>query len=224
MFSDLRGKIRIHQSSDHRGFNPELYTVAAGSFADNAAHSPVEPAVNTYAPFQLSRGVTTIPLGSGFVSSKQGCNIRQRGNEVEFDLSICLDGNSTPGFAVDEELRIRPLQNWITRLLAQRNPLPIPQKPNTSVRLDGVEIVDKDGVQVAPRAAGGSGSWLLSARVLLNGAIALTKLDPGAVTLPGSPVSELPLVAEDIAAALTTDNVVVINIHGSYLAENVKQL
>ena len=207
-------------SSDinHRGFKPELYTVANGSYASNEVYGVGAALVNTYLPVQIPRGTSTVTLLPGppevFVSSTEGCDIRQHDSDVDFIISVCLDGNplTEPSYG-DEELRFRPQQNpnFPPRY---RIPLPLSKREQTSPTFTDIEIVDKTGVQVAPDASAGAGTWLLGARLLRDGTLALTKRD---ISVLGT--QEVALLASDINAGFTADNVIFITLRGSYKAQ-----
>lgn len=200
----------------HIGFRPELYTVAAGSYASNEVYGLGAPLVSSYLDIQLSRGTTTVPLigasGPPFVNSTEGCDIRQHDNEVEFVCSVTLDANpATDPDLGTEEIRIRPRP--ITPNLPSRYiiPLPLPTRGSNPV-FEDVEIQNKSGVQVAPA---GVGAWLLEARLLKDGNLALVKKD---VSATGT--QQTALTHDDISAAFVANNVISITVRGKYLAQS----
>ena len=203
----------------NRGFRPELYTVANSSYALNAVYSVGAPLVNSYLNVQIPRGTSTVVLDTGpppvFVNSTEGCNIRQQDRDVDFMISVCLDGNplTKPNFG-DEELRLRPQKTPLNRPLRYRVPLPLSKRDQTSPTFNDVEIINKTGVQIAPNASAGAGACVLGARLLRDGLIALTKKD---LLLVG--IQETALRASDINAGFTTDNVIFITLRGNYKAQ-----
>jgi hypothetical protein len=209
------------QSSNSRGlrnigFSPELYTVAAGSYASNGVYGLGAALVNSYLDIQLPRGTTTVPLvgasGPPFVTSTNGCDIRQHDNQVNFICSVVLDGTTDPSFGTGE-LRIRPRTTTVAEPARYRRGMPL-AKDGAQVVFDEVEIQNKAGSQIAPDATAGAGSWLLQARLLKDGTIALIKSNVGTVG-----TQQTALRASEINAGFVANNVINITIRGRYLAQ-----
>lgn len=203
----------------NRGFRPELYTVANGTYASNGVYGVGAALANSYLSIQLSRGTTTVPLvGDSFVTSTEGCDIRQHGNNIDFVCSVTLNANplTDPDFN-DEEIRIRPRQPAFDRPPRYGIPLPLPDRNLAEPVFDDVEIQNKSGVQIAPDASAGPGAWLLGARLLKDGTLALIKRD---TSVTGT--QESALLHNDINAGFVADNVISITIRGSYRSENPK--
>lgn len=213
-FSQKSNANRIY----NRGFRPELYTVANGTYSSNAVYGVGEDLLNSYLNVQLPRGTTTVPLigasGPPFVPSTEGCDIRQNGKNVEFVCSVVLDGNplTEPSFG-NEELRIRPQQVSFVRPARYMIPLPLSDRNLDEPVFDDVEIQDKSGVQIAPDATAGAGAWILQARLLRDGTLALVKKD---VSIVGT--QQTALLHSDINAGFSADNSINITIRGSYRA------
>jgi len=200
----------------NRGFRPELYTVAAGTYASNAVYGVAAAVANSYASVQLARGTTTIPNGSGgFVNSTEGCEIRQHGSDVEFLCSITLNGNTDPDFSA-EELRIKP-RNLPGAPGRYKIPLPLPSRFHEDPVFENVEIQNKAGVQIAPDVTAGVGTWLLEARLLKDGTLALLKKD---ISVLGT--QQTALVHNDINAGFAADQVINITIRGTYKTDASK--
>ena len=208
---------------NNRGFPPELYTVANGSYAADPNYSMSAGSVNSYAMagYQLPRGTTSVELLAGppplYVNSTEGCDIRQQDRDVDFVVSVCLDARrAAPAFG-DEELRIRPNPHPRNRPRSQYIPLPVPKRDQTAPTVTGVEITDKSGAQIAPDTTAGAGSWVLGARVLKNGILALTKKDLSVVG-----TQETALQADEIDSTFGAANdVIFITVRGTYKAEIV---
>jgi hypothetical protein len=190
----------------HRGFNPLLYSVVAGSYAA-PNHSPAAALVDSYGSTGsnsiLPRGTTTVSIpgvGSPFVTSTTGCDIRQSGKNVEFELSITLGGNGP--FISGSELRIQPVKPIVTQPPRWGVPLPIPNQEYV-FDVDAVFGVG-GGVVTAPA------DNILKARLLINGIIALFFHD---VVLG----TETPATNAWLAARMDADDTVTINIFGKYL-------
>lgn len=203
----------------NRGFRPELYTVADGTYASNAVYGVGETLLNSYLSVQIPRGTSTVPLigasGPPFVSSTEGCSIRQNGRDVDFVCSVVLDGNpSTEPAYGNEELRIRPQRFDFTQPARYMRPLPLSDRNLDEPNFDSVEILNKSGVQIAPDATAGAGAWLLEARLLKDGTLALVKKD---ISLIGT--QQTALRHSDIDAGFTSNDVISITIRGSYRAQ-----
>lgn len=198
------------------GFSPELFTVVAGSYASNAVYGLGAAATNSYLSIQLPRGTTTVPLvgGSGppFVTSTNGCDIRQHDNEVDFICSVVLTGTTDPAFGSDE-LRIRPRTTTLADPARYRRGMPLAQH-SAQIVFDEVEIQNKAGTQIAPDATAGGGTWLLQARLLKDGTIALVKSNVGIVG-----TQQTALKASEINAGFVANNVINITVRGKYLAQ-----
>lgn len=203
----------------NRGFRPELYTVDDGTYASNSAYGAGTAPVSSYLTVQLSRGTTTVPLigaaGPPFVTSTEGCEIRQNGRDVDFICSVTLDGNpaTEPAFG-NEELRIRPQQVPFDQPARYRIPLPLAKRDLPEPTFENVEIQNKAGVQIAPDVTAGAGAWLLEARLLVDGTLVLLKKD---VSVTGTQVTALRHA--DINAGFSANNVISITIRGTYKAE-----
>jgi hypothetical protein len=87
-------------------------------------------------------------------------------------------------------------------------------KDGAQVVFDEVEIQNKAGSQIAPDATAGAGSWLLQARLLKDGTIALIKSNVGTVG-----TQQTALRASEINAGFVANNVINITIRGRYLAQ-----
>lgn len=192
----------------HRGFVPLLYSVESGSYA-TANHAPAAALVNSYGSTGsnsiLPRGTTTVSIpgvGSPFVTSTTGCDIRQSGKNVEFELSISLGGNA-PAFAAADELRIQPVKPVITQPPRWGVPLPIP----TQEYVFDVDVLFGVGGGVAP----GPANTIWQARLLVNGTIALFFKD---VVLG----VETAVTNAWLGTQLDADNTLNINIFGKYLS------
>lgn len=194
-----------------RGFKPELYVVAAGTYALDSSHRPSAPSTGDYSAIQLSRGTTTVPLGvagSPFVTSTQGCDIRINQKKASYTCGIVLNGNpaTEPAFGT-AELRIRPSPRPFNKPGRYRIPLPLPDLSFSEPISESVGIVNKAGVNIAPA---GPGTWLLKAMVLKNGHLALLKDEEGTIT---------PLTHTDIAAGFVLDDVIDIAVQGLYRSQ-----
>ena len=81
----------------HGGFRPELFTVAAGSYASNHVYGSGADLVNTY--------------NDETVRDASHASIRQHDTSVDINLNVVLDLSlADPSFPDGEELRIRTLQ------------------------------------------------------------------------------------------------------------------
>lgn len=199
------------------GFRPELYTVAAGTYASNGVYGVGADLVNSYKNIQLPRGTTTVPLtgasGPPFVTSTEGCDIRQHDNEVNFVCSITLDANpSTDPDLNTEELRIRPQRPFYNQPARYMLPFPLPVRGTQPV-FEDVEIQNRTGAQVAPSV--GVGAWVLEARLLVDGTLALAKRNTDTVG-----TQQTALTHDDIAGAFSTNDVISITMRGKYLAQS----
>lgn len=209
---------------NNRGFVPELYTVDAGTYAGDPNYGVAAPAANSYTTsgYQLPRGTTTVELLPGppplYVNSTEGCDIRQQDRDTDFALSVCLDARLVaPAAFGNEELRFRPNPLPRNKPRNQLVPLPISKRGQTAPTFDGVEITDKSGVQIAPDGSAGGGAWVLGARLLRDGTLALTKKDLSAVG-----TQETALQANEINSTFGAANdVIFINVRGTYKAEVV---
>lgn len=210
---------KVYSGISNKGFRPELYTVTDGTYATNSVYGVGAPLLNSYLSVQIPRGTSTISLvgatGSPFVPSMEGCSIRQNGYDVDFICNVVLDGNpiTEPTFG-NEELRIRPRRNDFTQPPRYMKPLPLSDRKLDEPNFDNVEIVNKAGVQIAPGATAGAGSWLLQARLLKDGTLALVKKD---VSLVGT--QQTALRHSDIDSGFTANDVISITIRGSYRAQ-----
>lgn len=193
----------------NRGFRPELYTVASGTYASNSVHGLGAPVINSYTNIQLARGV-----GPPFITSVEGCDIRQHGQSVDFTCSITLDGNplTEPDFS-NQELRIRPRRARFDQPGRYGISLPLAKRGTDGPVFKGVEIINKDGVQIAPGSKAGPGAWLLEAKLLIDGSIALLKRNIGIL---GTQVTALRHA--DIDDGFVMNQVIAITVYGSYMA------
>jgi hypothetical protein len=198
-----------------RGFRPELFTVANGTYASNAVYGSGTAATSTYINNQLQRGTTTIPLtGTSFVTSTEGCDIRQQDRDVDFTCSVVLDGTTDPDFST-QELRIRPYVANPIVPPSHRIPLPLPMKDLPLPLFHDVEIVNKAGVQIAPDATAGQGGvFSLLARLLEDGQLALV-----VENTVDQPSTSRGLRHDDIDAGFVADNIIRITVRGTYKAE-----
>jgi hypothetical protein len=202
------------------GFSPELYTVASGSYASNAVYGLGAALVNSYLSIQIPRGTTTVPLtgasGPPFVTSTNGCDVRQHDNEVDFVCSVVLNGTTDPGFG-NNELRIHPQTITPDKPARYQRGMPL-AKAGSQIIFDNVEIVNRAGVQIAPDSSAGAGKWLLQARLLKDGTIALVKSNVGTVG-----TQQLALRASDINAGFVANNVIIITVRGWYRAQYARR-
>jgi hypothetical protein len=193
------------------GFKPELYVVAAGTYALDSSHRPSAPSTGDYSAIQLTRGTTTVPLGlvgPPYVVSTEGCDIRSNQKKVSFSCGIVLNGNpaTEPAFGT-AELRIRPSPRPYNKPGRYRVPLPLASRDLSQPIIENVQIMNKAGVNVSPA---GVGTWLLKAMVLKNGHIALLKDNAGTISA---------LTHADISAGFVLDDVVDIAIQGLYRSQ-----
>lgn len=205
----------------NRGFRPELYTVANGTYASNSVYGVGAAVVNSYLSVQIPRGTSTVVLSLGppvlYVNSTEGCSVRQQGKDADFTMNVCLDGNplTAPAFG-NEELRLRPQQTTPDRPLRYRVPLPLAMNDHATVSpmFVDTEITNKSGVQIAPDASAGIGAWVLGARLLRDGTIALTKRNLAVVG-----AVEVALLASDINSGFVLDGAIFITLRGTYKAQ-----
>lgn len=201
----------------NRGFRPELYTVENGTYVSNSSYGAEAPLTNSYLSNQLKKGTTVIPLigaaGPPFVKSTEGCEIRQNGRDVDFSVSVCLNGNTDPNFG-NEELRIKPRQRTFDQPPRYSIPFPLPCNELPTPTFKVAEILNKAGSPVAPDSGVATGTWVLGARILRDGTMALTKTN---IDVAGS--NEFPLLHADIDEGFTADNVIFVNVRGTYKAQ-----
>ncbi|HSA76278.1 MAG TPA: hypothetical protein VLE02_01915 [Nitrosarchaeum sp.] len=195
------------------GYRPELYTVAAGSYASNAVHAFSAALLHSYASIQLPPGLTTVTLGSAFVSSKENCTFEQRGKEVTFTCSVTLGTTLNPGLGT-EELRIHPMRRNPVEPKSYLRGLPLPAQP-IDIPIVSLSVVNKTGVQIVPDAGSPAGTYILGARVLTNGVIALIIRDLNIA----APNQWRGMTHNDIGANFVADQVIMFNIKGTYLAD-----
>lgn len=193
------------------GFRPLLYTVANGSYNSNLVYGSGAAEVNNYQLFQLSRGTTYTPLiGASFVTSTEGCDFQMTDKKVVFVCSVVLNAQlSGPAFGT-EELRIRPFPREASEPGRYLKPLPL---PFTSLPLfEDIEIVNKFGVSVAPDAGTASGTYILQARLLQDGNLALVVKDISTV-----PPTVRALQHSDIDSLFdTAEEIIRITVRGTY--------
>ncbi len=219
----MSGNINGTETFDHKavsagivnsGFRPELYTVANGSYTSNVVYGSGAALVNTYLPLQLSRGTTTIPLsGPSFVTSTEGCDHRQSERDVDFVCSVVLNSNSVDPDFGQEELRIRPRPRRIEDPPRYIKALPIALRALPLPLFEDVEIVNKAGVQIAPDSGTTTGTYIIQARLLQDGTLALVLKDLITQTSRG-------LTADDIDAGfIPVDNIIRIIVSGHYKSQ-----
>lgn len=191
------------------GFFPQLYTVANGTYTSDNVYGSMAPSLNNYNAYQLTAGTTTIPLGTTFFNSSQACSYDIKGNKVCFVCEVVLDGAIDPGYGT-QELRIRAFPPYNPQILSKS----LPRASNKLVLplFEDVEILNKDGVPIAPSV--GVGTLLIQARLLLNGEIALVLKNIGVV-----PSTSRGLQNDDIAGGYVVDNVIRIIVRGTYLTD-----
>ena len=210
------------KDSISRGYLPELYTVDDGTYASNSVYGVNAPLTNSYMTqgYQLPKGTTAIELVPGppsitYLTSMEGCTIRQNGTEVDFVMVVYLDARKAAPVFGNEELRFRPQQYPRNKPPNQYVPLPLSMRNKPSPTFEDVEITDKMGVQIAPDATAGVGTWVLGARLLRDGTLVLIKSD---LSLTGN--QETALRSSDIDSTFGTPNdVIKITVRGNYLAQ-----
>lgn len=198
------------------GFRPLLYTVANGSYTSNSVYGVNAAQVNNYQIYQLPRGTSNVPLtGNAYVTSTEGCDYRKADTKIEFNCSVVLKSRvPDPGFRT-EELRIGVYPRDFTDPPEYSKALPNHLRTTDLPLFNDVEILDKNGTQIAPDATTPAGVYRLQARLLWNGNLALVLQD-----LSSTPPTVRGLQHDDIADAFgVADNVIRINIRGKYSAQ-----
>ncbi len=198
------------------GFKPLLFTVVNGSYNSNLVFGSGAAQLNSYQMFQLPRGTTTVPfVGPSFVTSTEGCDYQLEEREINFTCSVVLNAQlPDPAFG-DEELRIKPFPRLTTEPPQFLKPLPIPLRTAPLPFFDDVEIVNKAGIQIAPDVGSTTGVYILQARLLQDGTLALVLKD-----ITTAPPTVRGFQHDDFDSAFGTLNEIIrIIIRGSYKAQ-----
>lgn len=197
---------QVQKSVSHRGFRPQLFTVAAGSYASNHIYGSGAALVNDYDTEQLQ--------------TLSEASIRQHDRDVDYNIKLLLDLSlADPGFAAGEEVRVRTFQPLgTTEPGSYLKKLPVKDSRYRQPLFLDVEFVNPaTGAPFAgfPVAAG---AGQLQARLLISGELAFAVTDLTA----GPPPTVTPLTAADLAplfgAAAGTQ--MQISIRGTYRGQN----
>lgn len=206
--------MRIQNDEYTYTFRPELYTVAAGSYISDSSFGASAALVNTYKNLQLN-GETTIPLtGTTNVSASTFGRVRQRDNQVDFDINITLNANVVDPAYTTQELRIKVLDPLSNEPQKYKRGLPEPDINHFLPEFLDVEITNKSNIQIAPTIAQPPQDVILCGRLLDTGVLALT------VKSMASPPTSAGLTHAQLSAIWSAvgTQVIFIRVHGSYRA------
>lgn len=173
----------VQNNIAHSGFRPQLFTVAAGSYASNQVYGSGAALVNDY--------------NDEIIQAESRASIRQHDSNVLYNVKVILDLSQTdPAFGSTQEVRIRTLQP-LTSTEPGRYLTRLPKKDvnyRQPLFLD-VEIINP--ATGAPFAGFPSvaGAGQLQARLMMNGDLALIVCDLTA----GPPPTVTPITAADLA-------------------------
>lgn len=201
----------MQKSVVERGFRPEMFTVANGSYVSNAAYGSGAAAANSYSSIQIARGSTAIPLvGTALVSSSEGCNIRVDGNEVEFVCNVVLNAAVDPAFGTEEvRIKARTPTLGVTRTYTS---FPLASTKFPSPVFDDVQIVSKLNAAVAPDTNVAGDDLRIQARLLHDGSLALVLNNQTTPAVRG-------LQHDDFNAGFGANAVIFVTVRGKYLTE-----
>jgi len=221
----------------NQGFRPELYTIdptGGLGYADNAAHNPSTASSGNFNDLLL--GNTTTTVGNQAVNALTKARFRQhfapKDKEVDFEICITLDVSGATGAtgiisgnqAVTDELRIRSREVDASALIdttlatlelyrgQYQKHLPEPTRKTVEPLFQNVSINDLVTNLPVPIAAG---AFLVEARLLSNGSIALLKRQAAVALGSGN---QSPLLVSDLDGAIAAADILKINIRGSYRA------
>ena len=191
------------------GFRPQLFLVAAGSYASNPAYGPGAVATGTYDA--QTPPITDRDNGQSICQTR--ARMRQQDNNISFDITICLDATQPNPFGLldTDEVRIRVLPLSAGEPGRYNNPLKT-QDPFYGLPLFlDIEVVNQLGVNLLPAVA----NTVLQARYLSGGQLALVQQD-----ISVAPPVSTALVADDIGALLSILNppgsLIRIHVRGQY--------
>lgn len=195
----------------HRGFVPELVSVAPGSYSLNSAYgvgAALSGAVQSYGPAPGGYNLI-VPRGGGtliLLPSETGCDIRIDDTNVTFTCAISLSG--TPPVLAAGELRIRPTPTTIPQPNRWNVPFPLALiVDQQSSPVFDVDLVFSSGAGAPPVVVG-----IPKARLLANGWLALFLVDPATG-------AETALTNAFITANVDNTDTLNIVIKGQYLSK-----
>lgn len=151
--------LKLQSDVSYSGFRPQLFTVAAGSYASDATY-----------------GSNTDPTGdysSVAIVSESIAKTRVDDNQVDFDVQISLDATAAdPAATGGDELRIRVVPRVAGEPQRYRQGLPPSKTPLTLPLFTDVDVILK-----STGATSGTLTGLLEARLLYGNELALVARD-----------------------------------------------
>ena len=178
---------------DDRLAQAELYTVAAGSYAANAIHTPAAAAVSTYA-------LPQVLLNSARITST--------GNAIEVDLIVTLDlSQADPAFTGTDELRMRLSPSTSTQL-----PPPDQRRATPLIQLESRDESDAAvlGAAVTDRQFG---------MVLRNGVIAIIRRSMAVAPPTDAALTVAQLDTDTGGWGQAAGNIVKLEVKGVYVGQ-----
>ena len=189
------------------GYPPQLFLVAAGSYASTPLYGSGAIATGNY------NDVTIRGSSNSLNTSK--CVWQRNGNEVTFEVIITLDGSKADPFGATptNEVRIGPVYPPVSGLGQSVRPnLPIPNATYQLPLFSDVEIRNQTNTELIPTAS----LIELQSRMLCNGDLAIILKDLNAAP----PTNVIALTAGDLAPFFggAAGSTIRISVRGTYMA------
>lgn len=206
--SKLQNDVHVH------GFYPELFSVPAGSYTSNPAYGPGAPLVNTYLPYEIPTGSTSLVVADGtyFFAQTQAV-IREKQKSTDCTVSIALDSTEpVPAFG-SNELRIRTRSPNLKNPPSFNTTLPLFSFAHLPPLFIEVEIVNQMNVPILPLNTSSGQANLLRARLLVDSTLALIVYNTVTQTIT-------PLLTSDLDPFFGVPNTAItVRVRGDYKSQ-----
>lgn len=182
---------QVMNSIVQSGFRPQLFLVAAGSYASGPSYGSGAASTGNYD--SQTPPVTIRNSSSSILQTR--AHIRQQDNNINFDITLTLDATQANPFGGQntDEVRIRVLPLSTGESTRYNNPLKVNDPLYGLPLFLNVEIVNQAGVDQLPSAV----NTVLQARLLLGGELALVQQNQTA-----APPTTAALTAAQLGARL----------------------